>query len=167
MPPCLTGSCNKRSKCSICRHWDEVSDSVRDKYVAIVTATLSSLLRSLEKDAVAKPAAEEDADDSFDSDDGETEDSVTSRRNAFKQLVFLLCEVASGCAKLDSDAAAKSDKPARGKAKTGEASGNKAHVFLERTMTALVAAGDSEFNRLWPLGVPEEVSVVLSDSMGV
>ncbi len=112
-------------------------------------------------EATAKPVEDDSAEDSF-SDDDIGEDSVTARRNAFKQIVFLLCEVANASARLDTEAAAKADKPARGKAKGSETSGNKAHQFLEKATAALVRAGDSEFNRLWPLGVPEEVCRVLA-----
>lgn len=31
------------------------------------------------------------------------------------------------------------------------------HVCLEKVLDAIAAATDSDFNRLWPLGVPEEV----------
>lgn len=150
----------------ICRYWAEVSDASREKCTAILVATLAALLRSLKQDGSNTKRGDAGSDDEdLESDGDMSEDEIdasspTCKRNGFKQLVYLLSECAAMTAKLDADAAAKSDKPQRGKAKTGEASGNKLHVCLEKQLQALAVAADSEFNRLWPLGVPEEVRIM-------
>lgn len=135
------------------RYWAELSDPSREKFVGAVGLALNACVRAL-----ASPSAPvADSDNDSGSDEEGDEGSVTSRRNGFKQLVFLLSEAALACARVDADAAAKADKPVRGKAKTGDANSNRVHVCIEKAVAALVAGVDSEFNRMWPLGVPEEV----------
>ena len=129
--------------------------------MSLTASALGSLLRTMKRSATGKaalPLDESDAEeeDAIDNDGGE-EDSVATRRNAFKMLAFLLAEVSLASAGLDTEAASKAEKPQRGKAKSGDASGNRLHVCLERALAALLAGVDSDFARLWSLGVPEEV----------
>ena len=150
-----------RILCASCRYWQEVSDTTRVKWISVLTSALSSLLRAIAAGDAAKQAVGDDSDGSGDDGDEDFDDEEgdcpANRRNAFKQLVYLLCESCQVSSKLDTEAAAKADKPARGKGKAGDANANKLHVCLEKALTALTTATDSEFQRLWPLGVPEEV----------
>jgi hypothetical protein len=149
------------------RHWGGVQEPSRKKLVSIVCAALKSLLRALK---AAPPSDDADAD--ADDDDGTPEDSVHTRRNAFKMLLFLLTEVATTSARLEAEEAASGDKPAAKEGAGGKA-GKKAGAkgggsgagagglaaLADTCMHALHTAVGSDFCRLWPLGVPEEVRV--------
>ena len=121
--------------------------------------SLIKALKAAPAGAMGAAAGDSDGDDD-DGDDAGSADSLQTRRNAFKMLCFLLTEVAQSSAKLEAEAAAAAagDKPAggRGKAK-GAASSNVLATLTEAAVTTLQAAVNTDFQRLWPLGVPEEV----------
>jgi hypothetical protein len=135
------------------RHWSKAAESTRGKFSELAGGVVASLLRSM-KTAVS--AGDDDGSDNDDDggDDGAGADSTSRRRNAFKMLVFLCAEAAQVSAAMESDAAASGDKAPRGK---GRAQASKGAAMLETLLDTMATAARSDFVRLWPLGVVEEV----------